>query len=234
MNYLLDISGVLLLLPLIYFVVYAGKHLHKHENTYYIIIGLISFIAGVLAVIAQVIDYNIQLENPVLYTLFFQGHLTLPFFILVMYAGAFKKKSKAKLTLMKVRRELAVIGFLFLIPHAVYLVWLALTNLNPTGTIAFLIMVPLFITSFTQIRKKMHPLKWRKLHKWAYPAYAMIYLHIASITIIFNLMNNEGTELIWGFIRFGIYTVIFGLYTYLKFKNDVFAKKTQPKVQKPA
>jgi DMSO/TMAO reductase YedYZ heme-binding membrane subunit len=229
MQYILDILGIILLIPLILFVVYAGKHLHKNENKYYLVIGFLTTVLGILAIIAQVVDYDIQSNSALLYALFFQGHATLPFFILVMFGGAFKKRSKPLITLMKVRRELAIIGFLFLIPHALYLVWLALTNLNPTGTIAFLIMLPLFITSFTKIRKKMHPKEWKRLHKWAYLAYAMIYLHLISITIIFNLMNNSGNDLIWGFIRAGIYTLVFGYYTYLKFKYYILVDKSTPK-----
>lgn len=228
MEYLLDLLGVLFIIPLTLFVMYFGKHLHKHENKYYLIIGLFAILTGVIAIYLQIIGTNLKSENRILYSLVFQGHTTFPFFVLVMFAGAFKKKSKPKLTLMKVRRELAIIGFLFLIPHAFLLVWLALTNLNPTGTIAFLIMLPLFITSFPKIRKKMHPLQWRKLHKWAYAAYAMIYLHVASITVIFNLRDNTGSDLVFGFIRFGIYTIIFGVYTYLKFKNYILVE-TQKK-----
>ena len=229
MDYILDILGIILLIPLILFVIYAGKHLHKNENTYYIIIGIFAFLTGVTAIIAQIVAYDLKQETPMIYALFFQGHSTLPFFILVMFAGAFKKRSKPKLTLMKVRRELAIIGFLFLIPHAILLVWLALTNLNPTGTLAFLIMLPLFITSFPKIRKKFAPKQWKKLHKWAYVSYALIYLHLASITIIFNLMNNTGSDLVYGFIRFGIYTAIFGYYTFLKLKNDILLPKPLPK-----
>ncbi len=229
MQYILDILGIILLIPLSLFVIYGGKHLHKNENMYYIVVGILTTILGILAIVAQVVDYDIQSNSAVLYALFFQGHATLPFFILVMFGGAFKKRSKAQITLMKVRRELAILGFLFLIPHAFYLVWLALTNLNPTGTIAFLIMLPLFITSFTEIRKKMHPKQWKSLHKWAYLAYAMIYLHLISITVIFNLMNNSGNDLIWGFIRAGIYTLIFGYYTFLKFKYYILVDKPQPK-----
>lgn len=224
MNYLLDLLGILFLFPLTLFVIYFGKHLHKNEHKYYVIIGLFALLTGIYAIYLQVIGTDLKVENRVLYALVFQGHTTFPFFVLVMFAGAFKKKSKPKLTLMKVRRELAIIGFLFLIPHAFLLVWLALTNLNPTGTIAFLIMLPLFVTSFPKIRKKMHPLQWRKLHKWAYLSYAMIYIHIASITIVFNLMNNTGTELLFGFVRFGLYTAIFGVYTYLKFKNYILTE----------
>ncbi len=224
MDYILSFTGMIFILPLALFIHYRGKHLHKNENAYYIVTALIALVATVLAVLAQVGALGFELENiPVLYQLIFQGHLTFSFFVLVMFAGAFKKKSKPKITLMRVRREMAILGFLFLVPHATFLIITALSALNPTGTIAFLIMIPLFITSFTNIRKKMHPLQWRKLHKWAYLAYFMIYVHLLSI-------NSIAQEDELRFVRAAAYTVIFGIYTYLKMKNYVLVpKKTTAK-----
>ncbi len=221
MEHALSFLGLVLIIPLTFVVWRFGTHVHKHESKYYVVVGLFAFIVGVYAIVLQAISLDFKAEHPVWYAVLYQGHLTFPFFILVMFAGALKPKSKPKITLMKVRRELAIIGFLFLIPHAIYLVWLALSNLNPTGTLSFLIMLPLFITSFTQIRKKMHPTAWRKLHKWAYPAYALIYLHLASITLVFNILWFQAGDIdalgyALGYVRFALYTVIFGVYTILK------------------
>lgn len=224
MDHILSFTGMLFIVPLALFVYYSGKHLHKNEHTYYIVSAIIALVATVLAVLAQIGTLGFSLENiPVLYQLIFQGHLTFAFFVLVMFAGGFKKKSKPKIALMRVRREMAILGFIFLIPHATFLIITALSALNPTGTIAFLVMIPLFVTSFTSIRKKMHPLQWRKLHKWAYLVYLMIYVHLLSI----NLIAQED-EL--RFVRAAIYTAIFGFYTYLKMKNYILPpKKESPK-----
>ncbi len=237
MEHALSFLGLVLIIPVTLFVWRAGAHLHKHESKYYIAVGFFALITGVYAIILQVTSLDFKAEYPIWYALLYQGHLTFPFFVLVMFAGALKAKSKPKIMLMKVRRELAILGFLFLIPHAIYLVWLALTNYNPTGTLAFLVMLPLFITSFTQIRKKMHPTTWRKLHKWAYVAYALIYLHVASITLIFNIrwfqagdIGTTGYAL--GFVRFALYTIIFAVYTVLKVQNR--KRPTPPKQAKPA
>lgn len=230
MDLLLSFSSFILIALLALFVIKAGSHLHKHEYKYYIVAAVIATVATVFSVLAQfdVIDVT----TPVIYQVFFQGHLTLAFFTLVMFAGAFAKKTKPKITLMKVRRELAILGFITLIPHAVLLLITALSALNPTGTLAFLIMLPLFITSFTKIRKKMHPLQWRKLHKWAYAAYAMIFLHLASITIIAQRGGDRAYDDYW-LLRLFMYLIIFGVYTVLKFKNYILVqdKKPQPKKQ---
>lgn len=227
MSLALDFLSFVFIPLLALFVVYFGKHLHKHETLYYIVVAIITTAAGIFAVYAQVEGIDLASSSPIFYAVLFQGHATFAFFVLVMFAGAFKNKSKPKKVLFSVRRELAILGFLFLIPHTVLLVWLALSNFNPTGTLAFLIMIPLFVTSFRSVKKKMHPKAWFKLHKLAYWAYALIFLHLASITIIFNLLGYESTlELILGFIRFLLYTAIFIVYTVMKVRKTPRKKVT--------
>ena len=232
MDYFLGLLSFILIAPFAYIVYRYGRSIHKHEERFYVVTAIFAVLLTIAAIFAQVFDRNLAVESPVIYALFFQGHTAFALYVLVMFAGAFKHKSKPKTTLMMVRRELAIIGFILLVPHVVLLIWTALTNYNPTGTIAFLIMIPLFITSFKHIRKKMKPLQWKKLHRLAYAAYAVIYLHVASITVIFNLLFSETTaDLIFGFVRFTLYTIIFGFYTYLKFKNYILVDNTnkQPK-----
>ena len=219
-------SSIILIGVLTLIVIKYGPHIHKNEYRYYWITAIIALIATVFSVLAQFDVVNVEI--PLIYQIVFQGHLTFAFFVLVMFAGAFKQKSKQKITLMKVRREMAIIGFLILIPHAVLLIIRALSALNPTGTLAFLIMIPLFITSFPKIRKKMHPLKWRKLHKLAYAAYFMIFLHLVSITIIAQgLSNNPRPYDQFWWIRLIMYVLIFAYYSYLKLKNYILVPKTK-------
>lgn len=226
MDLFLSFSTVWLVALLAVFVVKYGSHLHKHEYKYYTVITILTVAATIFSLLAQFDVIQIA-RTPILYNILWQGHLTLALYILVMYAGAFKKKSKPKIVLMKVRRELAIIGFLTLIPHATLLIVTALSALNPTGTLALLIMIPLFITSFPRIRKKMHPLSWRKLHHWAYAAYAMIFLHLVSITVIAQRGGDAtGYNQYW-WLRLTLYTLIFGVYSYLKYQN--YLRKPSPK-----
>ena len=229
MEILLGLLSFILIAPFALVFVKYGKWIHKNEDKIYIVSAIMFTFVGLASVYALVYGLDLKVDNPWIYAFFFQGHTAFALYVLVMFAGAFKHKSKAKTKLMMVRREMAIIGFIVLIPHMILLIWLALTNYNPTGTLAFLIMLPLFITSFRQIRKKMKPLAWRKLHKLAYAAYAMVYLHVASITIIFNILNNDPGDRAFGYIRFVLYTILFGVYTYLKFKNYILVPKATPK-----
>ncbi len=203
-------------------VITGGKHLHKHEHLYYLIFGIIGISLTIFAVFFQM-GIMVQPDN-LLYPIFFQGHLALAFYLLVMFAGAFKHKSKAKITLLRVRRELAVIGFFMVMPHATLLVITALSALNPTGTIAVFLMIPLVITSFPIIRRKFTREGWLGFHKWAYITYGLIYLHIVTITVIAQTPPTNPYEELWWF-RLIIYTIIFMSYLVLKTTNSNYTKK---------
>ena len=75
------------------------------------------------------------------------------------------------------------------------------------GIIAFIIMTPLFITSFKKVRRKMQGIQWQKLQRLAYIFYFLVYIHI-----LFVLLN--GKEMEW--LKLSSYTIIFGVYTILR------------------
>ena len=192
-----------------------GALIHRYEKGLYLLTLLAVIPLTLVSILLQ--TNTLDALNPVVYAVFFQGQLGLSFYILVMFAGALKPKSKTQIMLLKVRRELAILGFFWLIPHATLLIIRALSALNPTGTLAFFIIVPLVVTSFPLIRRKMTREKWLGFHYWAYVVYGLIYLHIASITII--VQWNDGTaygNLAW--LRFIMYTGIFVAYLTLKQK----------------
>ncbi len=210
------LTGLVLL-----WVILGGKHLHKHEHFFYLIFGLLGVSLTMFAVFFQ-LDIIPRPDN-LLYPILFQGHLALAFYLLVMFAGAFKHKSKAKITLLRVRRELAVIGFFMVMPHATLLIIDALSALNPTGTIAVFLMVPLVITSFPIIRRKFSRDGWLGFHKWAYITYGLIFVHLVTITVIAQTPPNNAYEELW-WLRLLIYTSIFVVYLVLKFRNNALPK----------
>ncbi|MCK5762226.1 MAG: ferric reductase-like transmembrane domain-containing protein, partial [Candidatus Izimaplasma sp.] len=50
------------------------------------------------------------------------------------------------------------------------------------GLIAFAIMIPLFITSFSKFRKKYKFAEWKKLHRWSYLAYSLVLVHVVLVS----------------------------------------------------
>lgn len=135
------------------------------------------------------------------------GFTGLSFFIVVMFSGVLDKSILRK-RLFMVRAELAIIGSIFLFPHVLGYTEIVLEEVGLlqaplnffVGFVAGVVILPLFITSFTFIRKKMNYKDWKNLHKLAYLSYLLIGLHLIVI-------NNE---------RQLLYIVIFGSYFTLK------------------
>lgn len=165
---------------LILLAMYGGKFVRKHNVKIYI--GVL-----ILSIIAFILKDKVAVFNP-----FLEGFVGLSFFYVVMITGALKDKSKLKVKLMGLRREYSIIGFMLISIHGIryYLEYFgdspALERL--VGVIAFVIMIPLFITSFMKIRKKMSRQSWVKLQRFAYLAYVLIFIHLLLMAEMPNLL----------------------------------------------
>ncbi len=201
----------LFLTPLLGVVIYRfGPHVHKHEYRYFFVATLLSFAIVSYFYLATFLGWSTYL--PIIHEVFYMGHASFAMYSLVMFTGAFRHKSRLKIALSKVRRELSIMGFILLLPHVFFQLDLALSGFNQTGFLAFLLMVPLFITSFPQVRRKMHPLSWRKLHRLSYAVYAMLFLHLT-----FDVYTSP-----WliTFSRYApLYLLFFAIYLVLKVNN---------------
>jgi len=147
---------------------FQGKFVRKHNVKLYIGFTVVSILMFVL-------------QDKAFSTPFVQGFLGLSFYYLVMVAGALKKGSKIKKSLMGVRREYSILGFITILPHATkYLLeWFNGEIEFPIyGVIGFVLMIPLFITSFQSIRKRMTPKSWKKLQSVAYVIYLLLFVHL--------------------------------------------------------
>ena len=120
---------------------------------------------------------------------FYKGFLGLAIFYVVMMIGILGKKTKIYKRLYSIRAELSIIGFIILTPHAIFFIINKLFftgKFEWIGLIAYIIMVPLFITSFTKIRNKFKFYEWKIIQNFAYIVYMLIFVHLiisASITI---------------------------------------------------
>lgn len=154
---------------------------------------------------------------------FMKGYIATALFILVMFAGALSKKFNFTKKLLRVRAEMAILASILILPHFIVYTYKFLINLFGgkqlslsyisfviVGIIAFIIMIPLFITSFKKVRISMAPKKWKKVQKWAYPFYFLVYIHIIII-----LLNKKEVNLSIVIM----YTVIFIGYFILKILN---------------
>jgi len=156
-------------------------------------------------------------------TIINMGYVGLSFFLVVMFTGVIDK-SEMKKRLAGTRAELAIIGTIFVFVHALKFIVFAIDYgflwTAPfyfyLGVASVFIVIPLFITSFLIIRKKMKGKTWKNLHKLSYLFYLLVGLHLV-------FMNNERI-----FFYIGIFAVylITRIWTYFEKK---LAKKPQPK-----
>lgn len=137
------------------------------------------------------------------------GELGMALFIVVMFQSAFKKGTLVHKKLLSVRKEYSILGFIMVLPHGlIYLVG-DYQTIEWQGLVALLVMVPLFITSFIGIRKRMNNKHWKLLHMAAYPAYILMFAHVIFV---------GETQSRW------MYGGIALVYIVLKVKNHGFQK----------
>ena len=178
------------------FAAYANKFIKKHAALLYFIAVIIS--AAVVGLTAANMTHSFpQWFNTWIWSVLSRGTLATAFFIVVMYTGALPDKSGAIRRLMPVRAELSIIATILTLAHNISfgLTYFKFMLFSPQvmpkyqfvagilSIIMILIMLPLCITSFKSVRKKMKGVTWKKLQRLAYVFYALIYAHVLVLLI---------------------------------------------------
>ena len=182
---------------------FSGGFIRKHNVKIYIVATIVSLLAFVLK--------DKPFTTPIM-----QGFLGLSFFYIVMITGAIDKKHKIKAKFLGLRREYSIIGFIVITPHALNY---TLQGLNGTivlewfGIISFVLMIPLFVTSFLTIRKKMKAKTWNLIQSAAYIIYLLLFIHL-----ILNYTQR---------INLVLYLVIFIFYFIMKIMYEIKKFKTK-------
>lgn len=189
---------LILLTVLAYF---AGKFIRKHNVKIYMVAAIVSVLAYIF-------------KDKAFTTPIMQGFLGLSFFYIVMITGAIDKKYKIKAKFSGLRREYSIIGFIVITPHALNYM---LQGLNGTidlewfGIISFVLMIPLFVTSFLTIRKKMKAKTWNLIQSAAYIIYPLLFVHLI-------LNYTQKINLILYLVIFIFYFVMKAIYEIKKYK----------------
>lgn len=187
----------LISLFIVIFLISIGRNfIKKHSNLSYIIASLISIALIVTTYSGVILNAPSWLKDYVL-PVFTKSSLATSIFVVVMYTGAFKNGSKAIKFLMPIRAQLSIIGCILALAHNIvygktHFVKL-FTNPSSMSTnmiiaaiisiVLIVIMLPLMVTSFSKVRKKMKPKSWKKLQQLAYVFYGLIYVHVMIIMI---------------------------------------------------
>ncbi|MCR5428137.1 MAG: FMN-binding protein [Lachnospiraceae bacterium] len=166
--------------------------------------------------------------------MFAKGGLAGALFVLVMSANAFPNGSRPIKLLMPIRGEMSIMASILAMSHiAIYGSTQLKSLFGHWGSIAaatlisdimsfglVLLLIPLFVTSFKKIREKMAPKTWKKLQRWAYLFYALIFGHIIFFTGKYALLGRAGYRL-----NLAVYSFVFLTYAVCRIMKHLHIKQ---------
>ena len=167
-----------------------------------------------------------------------RGVLAGSLFIWVMQAPVLPKSSSERKTIYLFRGEMAICASLITLAHnlafggkyfgALFLGQghISLMELHAAivSCLMILLLIPLTITSFQTVRRKMQGKSWKKLQNWSYLFYLLLYLHIFFI-YQGALIRGKGEY----FFTLMIYSFIFGFYGFLRIRQYRIQKESKEK-----
>ena len=167
-----------------------------------------------------------------------RGVLAGSLFIWVMQAPVLPKSSSERKTIYLFRGEMAICASLITLAHnlafggkyfgALFFGQghISLMELHAAivSCLMILLLIPLTITSFQTVRRKMQAKTWKKLQNWSYLFYLLLYLHIFFI-YQGALIRGKGDY----FFTLMIYSFIFGFYGFLRIRQYRIQKEGKEK-----
>lgn len=141
-----------------------------------------------------------------IWPIFARSALSTALFAAVMYAGAVPNGSRLMKTVMPIRGELSIIASILTLGHNISfgMTYFRLLFTRPDrlptnqllaavcSLVMLCIMIPLFVTSFKCVRRKMKGSSWKKLQRLAYVFYALIYIHVLLLTVPGARQGKDG------------------------------------------
>ena len=167
-----------------------------------------------------------------------RGILAGSLFILVMLAPVLPKHFSGRKTIYLLRGEMAISASLITLAHnlafggkyfgAVFFGQghISLMELHAAivSCLMILLLIPLTITSFPTVRRKMQAKTWKKVQNWSYLFYLLLYLHIFFI-YQGALLRGKGEY----FFTLMLYSFLFGFYGFLRIRQYRVQKETREK-----
>ena len=167
-----------------------------------------------------------------------RGVLAGSLFIWVMLAPVLPRSFSGRKTIYLLRGEMAICASLITLAHnlafggkyfgALFLGQghISLMELHAAivSCLMILLLIPLTITSFQTVRRKMQAKSWKKLQNWSYLFYLLLYLHIFFI-YQGALIRGKGEY----FFTLMLYSFIFGFYGFLRIRQHRIQKESKEK-----
>ena len=212
---------------------YGGSAIKKHAPVFYGGAALLALTTIAVTWSGADASFPGWMSNYV-WPLLSHGALASALFIIVMYMGALPNGTKAIKRLMPIRAELSIMASLLVLGHNIaygrtYFVRLFTDTSKMSTTqmlaaicslIMIVIMLPLMITSFKAVRKKMKPKSWKKLQRSAYVFYGLIYVHTM---LLYVPMVQAGRSVY--IVNVIVYSLIFISYAGMRIRKELLKKK---------
>lgn len=218
-------------------IAYYGKNIIRKKSTYCYIGTLLSSIGLIVTYMSYVKNHSTFLNDTAIMAPIYAGSLATALFIIVMYLGVVPKKHWIFKNFRGIRGQLSIIASILILVHNVSMLWYVKPIFMKGGTIALvfrfvtittllmlLLLIPLFITSFICIHKKMKEKTWKKLQRLAYPFYTLIYIHV----LLGNVPGMLGGDLM-DTVDVIVYSIVFIPYFVLRIKKAIIDNKGKKK-----
>ena len=213
----------------------SGRNfLKKHAAVCYVLAAAISAAVVVCTATGASAAFPAWVRSWI-WPIFARSALSTALFAAVMYAGAVPNGSKLMKAVMPIRGELSIIASILTLGHNISfgLTYFRLLFTQPDrlpvnqllaaicSLVMLCIMLPLFITSFKCVRKKMKGSSWKKLQRLAYGFYALIYIHVLLLTLP-GAQKGNGSYL----LTVVVYSVVFLAYGALRVRKALQKQST--------
>jgi DMSO/TMAO reductase YedYZ heme-binding membrane subunit len=222
------------------FLLLSHNLLKKHPNGFYIA----TVCAAVFLIMDQLLGFSVEwpewIQSYVLST-FQKGSFATALFIVIMYIGALDANRPGVRSLLKIRAEMSIVASILTLGHNIIYGFSYFPRLftrpgdmrpeyvaaSVVTLVLLALMIPLFVTSFPKVRRKMNARKWKRLQRLAYPFYLLIYVHVLTL---FIPRWNLGGNYVIGILA---YTAIYAVYVPLRLRKH-FQAKGRKQLQKAA
>lgn len=173
------------------------KPLKKNPIVFYVIFSVITLTVCKFYISKTLFGYTFKTMNPNIFywiSMYKRGVVGFLLFLTVMGAGVLNPKNSSVRSLLSARGELSVIASIASLCHLIIYGYSYITRflsgktpdylytfLFVTSGLLMVILIPLFVTSFIKIRRNMDPVKWKKLQKWAYTFYVILFKNVITV-----------------------------------------------------
>ena len=186
------------------FVAVCGNSLRRHPVPWYLAALAAAVATPVLSLTGASAAFPPLIRTWV-WPLFYRGGLAGALFLIVMWTGALPNGSPLMRRLMPIRGELSILAGLLTLGHnaangPTYFKYLFTDPARlplPTllaavcSLLMLCIMLPLWVTSFRCVRKRMKAVTWKRLQRLAYGFYFLLFAHLCLLYVPMLLAGRD-------------------------------------------